>query len=228
MNKLNPEKIGLIDYACKTFRVTSFADLGGVWGVDGGYTFYTLENYKVDKAFLVDTNINEIVRNKQKAFPQLTLMNDNFGNYEVAQRLGEVDAIFLFDVLLHQVSPDWDTVIQIYSKHTRIYIVFNQQYIGSKTLRLIDLGEEEYFKNVPHTRQEEPYKSFIEKMYQIHPQHNRIYRDIHNVWQWGIVDKDLINAMKDQNFNKVYYKNYGQWGGLKNFEGHAFIFKKTE
>lgn len=226
MHKLMPEKTDLIDYACGQLGVSSFADLGGVWGVDGGYTFYALQKHAIKKAFIVDTDITDIVREEQKSFPQLTLINANFGSYDVVERIGNVDAIFLFDVLLHQVAPDWDELIKIYSSNTQYFIIYNQQFIGPKTVRLIELGETEYFENVPHKREEEPYKSFIEKMYQMHPKHNRIYRDIHNVWQWGILDIDLINTMKKHGFQMVYYINYGQWGNLKNFEKHTFIFKQ--
>ena len=228
MNKLLADKINLIDYTGNSVGIKSFADLGGVWGVNGGYTFYTLEKHKIDKAFLIDTNFTETIKERQKLYAQLTLIESNFGSYDVVRRVGDVDAIFLFDVLLHQVTPDWDEIIRMYSENTQNFLVYNQQYIGSKTIRLLDLGEEEYFKNIPHTREQEPYKSVMEKMYQIHPQHNRIYRDIHNIWQWGIVNNDLIYVMKKQGFDKVYHKNHGQWGELKNFEGHSFIFKKTQ
>lgn len=224
--RLMTEKINMINYVFDTFQAKSFADLGGIWGVDGGYTFYTLEKFPVEKAFLVDTNISDVVMSKKKTFPQLALIKDNFGSYDVARQIGSVDVIFLFDVLLHQVSPNWDEIIKIYSDNTKSFIVYNQQFKGNKTVRLLDLGQEEYFKNVPHKIGEGQYKLLFEKMYEIHPQHNRIYRDIHNVWQWGITDNDLIDVMKVNGFEMVYFKNDGQWGKLINFEGHAFIFKK--
>ncbi len=42
---LNPNKLELIDLAFRTLPVRSFADLGGLWGVDAGYTFYALEHH---------------------------------------------------------------------------------------------------------------------------------------------------------------------------------------
>jgi hypothetical protein len=47
---LNREKRDLIDFAFQRFGLRSFADLGGVWNVAGGYTFYTLENFNIEKA----------------------------------------------------------------------------------------------------------------------------------------------------------------------------------
>lgn len=227
MGNLDSSKIAVIDYAFLKFGIKSFADLGGVWGVEGGYTSYILEKYAIDKAFLIDTNISNEVIEVQKRFPKLTLISGNFGDTEVLSKVGQIDAIILFDVLLHQVKPDWDEVIKMYSKTTSYFIVYNPQFIGNKTVRLLDLGEEEYFKNVPHQRNEGSYKLLMEKMYEICPEHNRIYRDIHNVWQWGITDKDLVDAMKMNRFDQVFYENTGQWGNLRNFEGHSFIFKKN-
>jgi hypothetical protein len=89
MKKLVPEKTYMIDYACEKLGMRSFADLGGVWGVDGSYTFYALEKYSIEKAFLADTNISDVVREKQIAFPQLTLIDANFGSTDVADQIGK-------------------------------------------------------------------------------------------------------------------------------------------
>ncbi len=62
-------------------------------------------------------------------------------------------------------------------------------------------------------------------MYEIHPQHQRIYRDIHNIWQWGITDEDLIGKMSALGFKLLFYKNAGKLFNLENFESHAFVFK---
>jgi hypothetical protein len=35
-------KLDMIDFVLNRLRVQSFADLGGVWGVEAGYTFYAL------------------------------------------------------------------------------------------------------------------------------------------------------------------------------------------
>ncbi len=54
----------------------------------------------------------------------------------------------------------------------------------------------------------------------------RMLRDSHELWQWGIVDKDLYTKMKDLGFSLQFYQNLGNFPDLKNFENHAFIFKK--
>lgn len=226
-SRLNPEKLALIDYACNHLYIESFADLGGVWAVGGGYTFYMLKKYHIERALLVDTDFTDKVIKKQKRFSNLTLVNENFGSQVVVDKIKRVDAVILFDVLLHQVRPDWNEIIKQYSQVTNYFVIYNPQYIEDRTVRLLDLGEEEYFKTIPHTKEDESYKSAMRKMYETHPQHNRIYRDIHNIWQWGITDKDLFGVMEENGFSNIYYINYGMWGNLKKFERHAFIFRRN-
>jgi hypothetical protein len=223
---LVPEKKDLIDFACERFQIRSFADLGGVWNVDGGYTFYALQRGQIEKAFLVDTDFTEKVGELQAAWPVLQLIEGNFGSEAIIQKIGNVDAVMFFDTLLHQVNPDWDKVLESYAPLAKCFLIFNQQFKGDRTVRLLDLGEEEYFKNVPHEKNQEPYKSVFQKMYEIHAKHQRIYRDIHNIWQWGITDDDLIDRMKALGFKLLLYKNAGKLFNLENFESHGFVFKR--
>lgn len=227
-NNLKLDKIDLIDYVCQNNEIKSFADLGGVWNVNGGYTFYGMGKYKIKTAFLVDTNLTREVLSKRRKYTGLTIINANFGDRKIIPQIGNVDARFLFDVLLHQVNPDWDEILEMYAPSTKCFVIYNQQFIASnKTVRLLDLGYEEFFKNVPRAKDNPLYKEVFEKMYEIHPQHNRIWRDIHNIWQWGVVDDDLFAKMKELGFTLQYYKNCGQFYNLKNFENHAFVFKKN-
>jgi hypothetical protein len=226
----NLDKKKLIDYIYRHCHPvpTSFADLGGIWGVDGAYTLYTLRKYKPNYAFLVDTNFTEASIKKSRSKSNLTLIQGSFGEQSIVEQIGVVDMVFLFDVLLHQVKPDWNEILEKYSLHTNYFAVFNQQWTGSeKTVRLLELGRDEYFRNVPHDQEHPTYKALFDKMNDIHPQYNRLWRDIHNVWQWGITDCDLIQTMKNIGFNMQYYKNCGRFASLPNFENHAFVFQKT-
>ena len=151
------DKLDLIDVAFRDKGARSFADLGGVWGVEGGYTFYTLDKYPVTSAVLVDTHPTKIVIDRADKYRQLRLISGNFGEEAVAQGVGDVDAVLLFDVLLHQVAPNWDRVLETYADHTPCFLIYNQQWTGSPhTVRLLELGEDEYFANVPHDRTEAP------------------------------------------------------------------------
>jgi hypothetical protein len=222
-------KKALIDFACRRIGIRSFADLGGIWGVDGEYTFYVMKTYEIEAAFLVDITCNDTVIEKKKLYPTLKIINGNFGDEEIARQIAGVDAVILFDVLLHQVRPDWSEILDMYAYRTKCFLIFNPQFIASKnTIRLLDLGEENYFRNIPHTKDEEPYKAVFEKMYEVHPRpqykNQRIYRDIHDIWQWGIVDSDLVAKMEILGFTLHYFKNWGRFSNLANFENHAFAF----
>ena len=205
----------------------SFADLGGVWRIDGAYTFYILENYDVSSAFLVDTDFTDGVLERSRSHPNLVLVNQNFGSPAIREKIDSVDVLLLFDVLLHQVKPDWNQVLEMYAPVTDCFVIYNQQFTSSDTsVRLLDLGFDKYFELVRVKRKSELYKNLVEKTYETHPGHKRIWRDIHNVWQWGITDRDLIHTLETIGFSLVYQKNWGQFSNFKNFENHAFIFRK--
>jgi hypothetical protein len=225
----NLDKKELIDFTYRHCHPVpaSFADLGGIWNVDGAYTFYTLREYGAKCAFLVDTDFTEASLKEGRSKGSLRFIQGNFGEKSVAEQIGRVDAIFLFDVLLHQVKPDWNEILENYSKRANYFIVYNEQWIGSEnTVRLLDLGHDEYFRNVPHAEEHPTYRALFEKMYEIHPQHKRIWRDIHNVWQWGITDHDLLLTMENLGYKMQFHKNYGRFGSLPNFENHGFVFQK--
>ncbi|HKP73682.1 MAG TPA: class I SAM-dependent methyltransferase [Pyrinomonadaceae bacterium] len=213
----------LIDFAFSRFDIRSFADLGGVWRVEGGYTFHALGKHNVSHAFLVDTHPTEIVRKRAAKFPRLKLVTGDFGDEEVAREAGDVEAVFFFDVLLHQVNPDWDRILEMYAR-ARCFIIYNQQWTGAHTTRLLELGEDEYFRNVPHDRTVAPYNELFKKLDEKHPEHDRKWRDVHHIWQWGITDKDLRSKVESLGFREQYMKNFGAFGNLKNFENHGFVF----
>ena len=80
---LIPTKTEIIDFGFTTFNLRSFADLGALWGVDGGYTFYTLNKYQVEYAVLVDTHPTEIFKERSKKYPQLRFIKGNFGDERI-------------------------------------------------------------------------------------------------------------------------------------------------
>jgi hypothetical protein len=139
----NFDKKDLIDYLYRRCRPVpvSFADLGGIWNVDGAYTFYTLRNYGAKFAFLVDSYFTDAFLEKSRTQAKLKLIHGDFGEQSVARQIGTVDAIFLFDVLLHQVNPDWNEILELYSKQTKYFVVYNPQGTASEnTVRLLDLA----------------------------------------------------------------------------------------
>lgn len=95
--KLNPDKKDLIDFAFKGHSKQSFIDLGGVWGVEAGYTFYTLDKYDVKSAFLVDAEYTDQVVAKVKKYPQLRTIKGDFGQSSILNQLEKVDVVFMFE-----------------------------------------------------------------------------------------------------------------------------------
>lgn len=228
---MNFDKKKLIDFTFSKllYSGASFADCGGAWNVDGLYTFYTLDTYSISRAFVIDTNSTEMSIKMAQRYNNLTVINKNFGDAEVLDQIGKVDAILFFDVLLHQVKPDWNEILSMYSQIAKCFVIYNPQYVASnKSVRLLDMGETEYFKNVPHPKEHHLYCDLFDKMYKINPEHNRIWRDIHNVWQWGITDADLCGQMDDLGFSLKFSNNYGHFGRLDNFENHGFVFQKID
>jgi len=224
-NPLVPAKLEMIDAAFAKYGVTSFADLGGVWGVEGGYTFHALDRFPQVRGMLVDTHPTAAVTERAKKYPQLELVRGNFGDPAVAVRVGAVDAVFFFDVLLHQVRPNWDEVLAMYGQ-ARCLMIYNQQWTGpGEIVRLLDLGEEEYFRNVPHKRSHPIYADLFRKLDQPHPDHGgRVWRDVHHVWQWGISDAALEAKAGALGYRLEFKKNFGSFGHLPQFENHGFLF----
>ncbi len=224
------DKRELIDYVFTRCipRPVSFADLGGVWRVEGAYTFYALEKHRAQTAVLVDGALTAEVMAKAAGHQRLQLLNGNFGANSIAARVRGVEAIFLFDVLLHQVDPDWDGILEKYAPTANYLLIYNQQWTGEKTVRLLDLGRDEYFRNTPREPTDPGYDELFDKLDEPHPEHGRPWRDIYNLWQWGITDADLLATAEELGFRLQYYKNCGRFGHLPNFENHAFVFKRAD
>src|SRR5687768_1085634 len=75
------EKTKMIDHAFTQCSPAPklFADLGGVWGVNGAYTFHALR-HNPQQAYLVDTDFTDVVRKRAESFPNLKLVCGNFGS----------------------------------------------------------------------------------------------------------------------------------------------------
>jgi len=221
------EKKDLLDVAFDEKKLESTAELGCVWGVDCGYGLYALEKFGLKSVKMVDTHWTESALKQVKKHPEIEHFQRNFAEQSMPEIIGYVDAIILFDVLLHQVAPDWDRLLEIYAPYTKLFIIFNPQWAGSLlSVRLLDMGRDEYFRNVPHDPSHPTYTKLFDSMYEIHPTHNKIWRDVHHVWQWGITTNDLLFTMDHLGFQLDYFKSYGKMSGLANFSEQAFVFKK--
>jgi hypothetical protein len=224
------DKLDLIDHAFATYGLRSFAELGCAWGVDGGYGFYALERHPIDKAVQVDAVITDAMKARAPSHPQLTLLNRNFGDADVPGLIGDVDAVIFYDVLLHQVRPNWDEVLALYAPRTRAFVIYNQQWVrDADTVRLVELGKEEYFRSVPAGS--EGFRSYInlfDNLDQLVPEvvPPRKRRDNLAIWQWGITDSDLVKAAERLGFRMQFFRNHGSAFGIPPFENHAFVFTR--
>ena len=224
------EKLDLIDHAFATYGIRSFAELGCAWGVDGGYGFYALERHPLARAVQVDNLITDTMTSRAAAHPQLRLVKRNFGEADVPGVVGDVDAVILYDVLLHQVKPDWHEVLAMYAPRTQHFVVYNQQWVrDADTVRLVDLGEEEYFRSVPAGSA--GFKSYLDLFANLDQPipggaPGRVRRDNISIWQWGITDSDLLKAMERLGFRLQHFRNHGPAFAIPSFENHAFVFAK--
>ncbi len=193
--------------------------------MDAAYSIYGLAQPGIHHAYLVDYAFTPAVLQTAKRDRRLRLLHGNFGSPEVIREVPAVDVILLFDVLLHQVDPDWDGIIRAYAASTRSFAVVQPQWVGSAaTVRLVDLGREKYLANVPRLPEHE---LLFDRLEERHVIHNRPYIDVPDVWQWGITDDDLISAMGAAGFTTVHQENGGRWGELPAFEMHGFVFAKA-
>ncbi|HEX4589802.1 MAG TPA: hypothetical protein VH120_07730 [Gemmataceae bacterium] len=226
-HKLEPGKLEAIDYAVQSCGVRSFADLGGIWNVDGGYTIYALEKHGLREGCLVDYTFTPAVERWGARCPGLRTIRGNFANEAVAAQVGRVDAAFLFHVLLHQVDPDWAAVLELYAKRVNCFVIVNPQYHARKTFRLLDRGRAEYFRHVPPGNEaRRQYQLAFDDPDGIEPVLGCRHRDNPSIWQWGMTDEDLIAKVRSLGFRLRYFKYVETWP-MPHVESHAFVFEKS-
>jgi hypothetical protein len=216
-----PMKMRIVDTAIEQAEARSLADLGGVWAVNGRYTTHALDHHPIDSAVIVDAHMTDEIMRRARQYPQLTLIEADFGNPATSARVGDVDVLLLFDVLLHQVTPDWDEILAMYAPRARCIAIVNPQFVGHSTTRLLDLGVDRYRAIVPPGGDLD---DVLNRLDDVHPIHGRPYRDISDIWQWGIVDADLEATMERLGFRLTHFENTGRWKDLEEFENHGFVF----
>jgi hypothetical protein len=225
---LSLTKLRLIDYCFEQLGSRSFADLGGVWGIDGAYARYAADAHAPERGVLVDENFTPRYLELERRLPCLSHVTGNFGRREVAESLGQIDVAMFFDVLLHQVDPDWDEVLAIYAPVCRRIAIVQPQWNGRETVRLLDLGEDEYFASIPQRDEAHAaiYDGLFDRLDQVNERRGRPWRDVHDIWQWGITDRNLVERMAELGFGLRLFENTGPWQGLERFHEGAFLFDR--
>lgn len=231
-----PNKARYLIDAFEAHRIRSFADLGGSWGVLGGYSYLALMTFDIERGYLVDAFVPPEVPTRFAPYSQFSIVKGVFGLPKTIDAVPAVDAILMFDILLHQVAPDWDQILARYASKTRYLLIYNQQWVGgAKTIRLTDLPPEDYLRNTPFAADPDrsgalaavqgiyagfgaPHKGFGGKE----------RKDCPDIWQWGITDKDLIAKCSDLGFSLVSQVNHGPFSAsFPDFENHGFVFART-
>ena len=214
-------KLAAIDRACELVAATSVADLGGVWAVDGGYAFHAAARPKITRVALVDEDFTETVT-ARAARDGVELIAGNFGDPAIAEAVGAVDVVLLFDVLLHQVRPDWDEVLDLYAARTRCFVIVQPTYVGDgPAVRLLDLGRERYRAAVPEVPIHDEALAHLDEP---NARRGRPWRDVHDIWQWGITDAALQAKLVELGFALAHTESPGPWQGLNEFTDSSYVF----
>ena len=222
---LVPLKLRLIDRAFEQLGCRSVADLGGVWAVDAGYSLYAADRHDADRVVICDDDFTEPVMRRADRDGRIELVRGNFGSPETVERVGEVDLLLLYDVLLHQVRPDWDEILAMYAPTVRCIALAGPWWRGSDTVRLLDLGHERYLDLVP---MRELHEEILAKIDDFNERRGRPWRDCHDIWQWGITDMDLRAKLRGLDFKPVYFEQTGRWRGLDGFDDNGYLFVREE
>lgn len=100
---VNKDKSKLIDKAFYYLApgIKTFADLGGVWKINSAYTFYTFKNHLINKAYLLDTNFNDIVNEQSKRYGNLNCIKGNFAEIDIMKNFSffETDKLYAEEIL---------------------------------------------------------------------------------------------------------------------------------
>lgn len=208
------EKLELLDTAHELTDFRSFADLGACWGVDGAYTFHaaSLCGSELERAVIVDGNLTHLTRERAKEHPRVELVQALLGSRQALDAVGEVDALIMYDILLHQVKPDWDRFLLNWLPHTNALIVFNQNWLKTpRTIRFVDRGVDWYYRNVYVWEDDWNARERLESWFSRHHERDedgRLERDNHWYWQFGIRPLELIRLLAKNGFELVYMKRH--------------------
>jgi len=217
-------KFALIDTAFERFAPRSLVDLGGVWAVEGAYTFHAVREQPLEAATLVDELVHPELERRAARLGVRTVRG-NFGNRDVQAQVGPAELVLFYDILLHQVGPDWDELLAGWSKTARVVAVTCPVFRGERTLRLPDLPRDEYLDLVPD---QENHRLLHARLDEQHPERGRPWRDVHDVWQWAITDHDLRAAMGRLGFELAMFENRGPFAGLERFDDCNYLFARPK
>jgi hypothetical protein len=224
---IDAAKARLVSDAIDRYGLKSIMDVGACWAVHGGYTFHALESGKIDRAVVLDGEITDLTRERAAGDARIVMREGNIGDADFIAALPACDAAIMFDVLLHQVAPDWDEFLIRYCGRVNHVVIWNQDWIGSgSSVRYVERGLEWYLGNVGDTDAARITRWF-ERHDEISPRWGRPWRDVPDFWQWGIVSAELIDTMRRAGFRLDYFDNCGAWSERHpNIQKNAYLFSR--
>jgi hypothetical protein len=229
-NSIISHKAKLLETAYQLKHFKSFADLGGCWGVNGGYAFHArgLCDQNFERGYIVDQYITPLTIERANEYPDIQLVSAMLGSAEAIEIVGKIDAIIMYDILLHQVAPNWDQFILDWLQVADTVIIYNQNWFKShKSVRFVDCGLDWYLKNVYFNNNEDGLREWFASHYLFDEQQSKNKRDIHNWWQWGITPHDIIDVFASNNFDLLYTNTYGQFAAFPWIINQGMIFSRS-
>jgi hypothetical protein len=220
-----------IDFAVDELGIQSFAELDFDLTL-GKHALYTIDKPAVQKGVLVDLRPSRArdqlltVLEHAAERPGMRVVEGRAFDATTIDEVGEVDAILLFNLLLHTVAPDWDRVLELYAPSTSCFVIGNPQWAeGERTTRLIDLGRERFLETVPPSG---PNRDLFDNLDEWIPSQQRARRDSLAAWQWGITDAELRARLDELGFGLDYEWSLGRFPGADGFVNKTFVFSRPE
>ena len=118
----------------------------------------------------------------------------------------------MFDILLHQVKPDWDDFLLAWAQRAKALIIYNQNWLKtSRTIRFVDRGLDWYRRNVVVWEDDNPSTDPVGWFARHHERdaHGRLERDSPDFWQWGIRPLEIVNLLALHGFELVHMTRDG-------------------
>jgi hypothetical protein len=220
-----------IDFAVREVGITSFADLD-MGATYGEHALYAMDHPSVRAGVLADArpararaqllNMMEYAAER----PGLRVIDGDALDRHTIDEIGDVDAVFLFNVLHRAVAPDWDRVLEVYANLTSCFVIGSPQWRGgADTIRLIDLGCGGYLEAVPNNT---PNRELFERLDEWSLREQRPQRDTRGAWQWGITDAGLKRKLEELGFELDFERSLGRLPGAQAFENKTFVFSRQD
>jgi hypothetical protein len=220
-----------IDFAVEELGIESFADLdqGRAFGE---HALYTIDRPSVRRGVLADARRsrprNQLLTTIEQASERddlLVLEGDVFDPDTITE-IGEVDAVFMFNLLIHAVDPDWDRALELYAPSTSCFVIANPQWReGGEAVRLPELGRERYLDVVvPSARHDE----LFDRLDDWYPPQQRPHHDATIYWQWGIPDAALTHTLSRLGFRLDYERSLGPFSGAEAFVNKTFVYSRND